>query len=72
MSESESKQAKFTICVERADTSRLLGDRDGQLKWNREAVKYNPSWQQTVDMIEREIKAQMQDVEKSAEKENES
>lgn len=50
--------AKWMLCLEYADNCRMAGDRYGQINWNREAVKYNPGWKQTADMLEREIKGQ--------------
>ena len=58
MDEVAKRDAKWMLCLEYADNSRMSGDRQAQLNWNREAVKYNPDWKQNADMIERELKNQ--------------
>ncbi len=57
MDEGEKNHAKWNICINRADAARLVGDAKGQVKWNREATKYDPSWQTTADIVENELKS---------------
>lgn len=56
LEDAEVKVLLWTLCLERADNCRLAGDGQGQVFWHREAVKYNPAWKPTADMVERQLK----------------
>ncbi len=49
------KYMRWSLCLEQADQCRLMGDVAGQIRWNHEAVKYNPDWKQNAAVIEHSL-----------------